>query len=782
MTGLRWSARRVAANTVSKAVASSLAQGSKAVAALLVARELGAEALGVFSIVLVVAAAVGRCATLGVDTLLVREMNRPAPLLQPTRALRIALSGAALSTFVLLVAPRLAGAGDDLVTAFAASAVLVLLTPAVLVLAASFQARERVDLEAWPLAAEGVIAIATVAAVLHAGGGVPSVLLILGLCRLVNVAVSAVLHARLRAAAPAPDAPLRAVLHQSSAMWGSSVVRALLQRVDVLLLALFVDARQVGLYVAASTVVLVLADVGMHFTYALYPVLCRARDGADPALIALLRVTTRRLVVVLGAAALLLAAVASPLVVTAYGQEFAPAASLLVLLAALLPLRVVTSLWGLALTAGGRQYEQLLICAGALAAAGLAVPVAAAARGASGVALAVVAVELLIVVLFRVALRRLQQDRAIPSPRSAPAPHEVLDVDIGGAATIRVSGLQHASPALRRWVQDTLEPLRAVGPRRPDVLVTLHAALPPRAAALAPHPVGIDADGACWVVDHLGRAAVMRADAGRIHRVEVDGRMGLTTFDHWVWAPVAEAAVTASGAVLLRAACVDVAGRRIAVVGRTEGGKTRLACELLARGAGFVGDDVVVVRADGTVAPATAKLLLRDQARRALPGAVPAPSRRRRVACRTAGALSRLVRQPALAYWFGELARGLWKSGAVVTGVRAAFPDAVLAGPGRVDEVIVLVPAGLETSRFDLVSYAAAQGDMDRLELTVLQAAVRLAGARCDVDLVPDAVHVRAVLRTALAGVPISRHAVDRAGAALPGFAERLAGPSPVSA
>ena len=405
MTGLALSPRRVARNTASRGAGTLLAQAGKAVAALLVARRLGPEALGVFSVVLVTVSALARCATLGVDTLLVRELNRVRPLIAVRTAMALAAGGALLAAALCLVGPSLVGAGDDVVQAFAAGALFVLLTPPVLVLGASFNGRERMDLEAWPLVVEGVLAVVAVAAVLASGAGVPGALLALGLARLANLACSVVLHRRLPAQQPATSAPIPEVLRHSGPMWGSSIVSALLQRIDVLVLALLVGPEQVGLYVAASTVVLVLADLGMHYTYALFPVLSRATGSCDADLLSMLRTVTRRLMTWLTAVAAVLVLTAEPVVTLVYGRDFADSAPLLVLLAVLLPLRVVASLWGLALTATGQQVRRFALALVALAASATAVTVLAAARSAAGAAVAVVLVEVLVLVLLHRGLR-----------------------------------------------------------------------------------------------------------------------------------------------------------------------------------------------------------------------------------------------------------------------------------------------------------------------------------------------------------------------------------------
>ncbi|MGH3443358.1 MAG: hypothetical protein ACRDUY_15210, partial [Nitriliruptorales bacterium] len=80
---LALSGRRLARNTASRTFGSVISLAAGTVAGLLVARELGPDRFGSFSVVWAIAWAAGITVPLGFDLLLVRELNRRPPLLDP---------------------------------------------------------------------------------------------------------------------------------------------------------------------------------------------------------------------------------------------------------------------------------------------------------------------------------------------------------------------------------------------------------------------------------------------------------------------------------------------------------------------------------------------------------------------------------------------------------------------------------------------------------------------------------------------------------------------------
>jgi O-antigen/teichoic acid export membrane protein len=114
-------------------------------------------------------------------------------------------------------------------------------------------------------------------------------------------------------------------------------------------------ARDVGIYSAASVVVMAIPVVAGTLSGSLYPVLCRAGGLDDPDLQRLVRTVWRVLLVTGVVAAAASATLAGPVIGLLYGDAFAPAVAVMALLAWVLPMRFCNGLLGHTLNAVGRQ-------------------------------------------------------------------------------------------------------------------------------------------------------------------------------------------------------------------------------------------------------------------------------------------------------------------------------------------------------------------------------------------------------------------------------------------
>ena len=144
---------------------------------------------------------------------------------------------------------------------------------------------------------------------------------------------------------------------------GLAVLGQLLMRADTFLLeALGVARQQIGLYGAAAAPVWGLAALPQLAAVAAYPTLSRmARSAAAPASL----VAGMAAVGALGGCGLAvgLAILRRPLVLLAFGRDFAPAAELLARLAWVLPSAVAMTLLGVVLAAWRRQRWSLAVLA-----------------------------------------------------------------------------------------------------------------------------------------------------------------------------------------------------------------------------------------------------------------------------------------------------------------------------------------------------------------------------------------------------------------------------------
>lgn len=254
-----------------------------------------------------------------------------------------------------------------------------------------------------------------------------------------------------------------------------------------------------------------------------------------------------------------------------------------------------------------------------------------------------------------------------------------------------------------------------------------------------------------WVADHHGRGA--RLPLPRLTPVEVDRRLDPGLVHAAVLVPLLRAATWRRGGVLLRAAGIELDGRRIVATGWSGSGKTGLVVAALRRGGAYLGDDWVALGSDGTVAPVPARLFLRDRT-----GPDGAPHRTaamaeralRRASRGTDGRMSRVL--DTLADW------------AFHAGTTEAVPgdlvaDARIATRGRLDTIVVLDLGGcLDGADTDLaaeVLAASSQGFV--AESADVEAAHRsIFPGRFDEPLFPTFAEEQDRIRTLTADVPVS--------------------------
>jgi len=336
-----WTARRrlLAANTASLVLAYAVPRAVTLLSAVVAARVLGAAVFGWYATAGAVAVVASIVATVGMQPLLVREVARdPSRAPGLVAAAHLVKAGTVAAMLLALAATPLLGFPPPVLAAAALLGAGYGIGAFVENLAAYFQGVERMHV--WTQAS-------TLLGVVSGGAGIALVAAtrdLLWLCAAPVLGQAAALAWLLRAA-PAevrrPALPSRAevakLLRQLAPFALAFVATTLYYRADVLLLARWRPAQEVGLYGAAYRFLDVTQALALAGAGALLPQL--SRGGAAR------RVAARRLPGLIAAAALPLAAtlfaLREPIVHALYGPAYAGAVPLLAVLApAVVPLAV----------------------------------------------------------------------------------------------------------------------------------------------------------------------------------------------------------------------------------------------------------------------------------------------------------------------------------------------------------------------------------------------------------------------------------------------------------
>lgn len=315
------------------------AKGLVLVATLLLARRLGPEGFGLYTLVFAYLAFFELVADAGLDSLLVRDLARKAGdaarRLGDALVLRAALTAAVVPAAALLF-PVITGRTDG--------AWLIVLGGAALVasnrrpsLRSLLETPYRTALRmGWPTLL-GVLAEA-----LHVGlllvwlpaGGVPRAVAAQAVASLPFLLILAVLANRQGAVALRPDATrMKALLAAALPLLAMLAVNVVLARIDVIMLEVMRGTREVGLYSAPVRIVEIANLLPILLMTSVYP-LFAASHPHDPVRVdKLLRGSLRVLGTVLVPLAAAEIVFAEPLISALFGLSFAASAPVLVVLA-----------------------------------------------------------------------------------------------------------------------------------------------------------------------------------------------------------------------------------------------------------------------------------------------------------------------------------------------------------------------------------------------------------------------------------------------------------------
>lgn len=352
---------RLLRNTVARTIGSVLTLVAGALTGLLVARHLGPDGYGSFAFVWAIAFAAITVVPLGLESLLVRELNRKPRLLDLRRVLPVVVAAASTVAVGMVVVGLVVPSDRSLGLALSAAALYVVASGPRSLVRAVLDAEERMELTAATDVVEAVTTLGTVLVFVLADAGLAALSVGVASGRVVSLVAATLMLRRWVRPDRSTEAPrpLRTLLRASLPMAGSRAGSELLRRLDVLILGLLVAPEEIGWYVAAATIVLYAPVVLLELNRALYPVLSRAESHEDRDLLRLFGFTWRAHLLLGTVAAAGLAVLATPIVTLLYGEAYAPAGGLLTVLAITVPVRVLGELCAITLDATYRQNRRL---------------------------------------------------------------------------------------------------------------------------------------------------------------------------------------------------------------------------------------------------------------------------------------------------------------------------------------------------------------------------------------------------------------------------------------
>lgn len=429
--------RRILANALSLLLAYALPRAALFVSAIIAARALGPGAFGAYGTAAAFAVILSIVSTLGMQTLLVREMARsPASagaLLRAANRVKMGANAVMLPLLLLLAAGPL-GYEADVTAAALLLGLAYAIGSYVENLAAYFQAIERMHVWTQASAAFGIVTAAcgialvltTRTAVWYAAAPVAGQIAALLWLR-------GRLPADVRAARPASVAQIVALGRALAPFAAAVLALTLYYKANVLLLAAWRSAEQVGIHAAAYRFVDMAQALVIVVAAAVYPRLARSApatatsgEGWAAGRVAEL------LLLAASPAAVCLALAREPIVRLLYGPGYAASSPVLGILAlATVPL-AFDIFAGYALGAAGRMRAVALAYAGALAASVALNAALIPGRGAAGAALAMLLSETGLAVTLAAVLYRATGARV----RLRAAAAVALALAVGGAAAL----------------------------------------------------------------------------------------------------------------------------------------------------------------------------------------------------------------------------------------------------------------------------------------------------------------------------------------------------------
>lgn len=352
-------ARRIAKNTAVLALARVIERAGNLVLVVLIARALGADGLGVYSVAVAYFGLVVLAGELGATNLVIREIGKD-PRHTSTYVAHLALITVALSavaTAVAFAVVPLLGYSGDMQTALLVMTFAILPGALNSIQAGVFVAHGRVEFQTLTTLVAAVVTTALTALLLAQGGGVVAlVVAFVGVQWLITASYFVLIHRYI--------APLRCDLRWTTArriardmraFAGLSLLAGVLAQPEILLMSVLTTERQLGFFAAALKVINVWQILPQTFMVNVFPVLSRFFHRQDRRFDVLQEKSMKYLLAVALPLAAGVAVAAEPIVRVFYGEGFGPAVTMLRVLSWAIPLVAINAVLWRVLVARNQQ-------------------------------------------------------------------------------------------------------------------------------------------------------------------------------------------------------------------------------------------------------------------------------------------------------------------------------------------------------------------------------------------------------------------------------------------
>ena len=354
----RSSSRTVAANSVWQLLTFAARAISGLGVVVMVARSGGPRSLGVFQFAMTFTAMLPFY--YGIPSLLAREVAR-----RPGESRKwvevgtlIALLAGALFTALFVVGTRVVGASSQTAVALSIASVGMAFDGVARVQFAAFWAWERFRLETIATALQELAFLVATALILATGGGVRGALIAFTVSRALGALAGWVVVGRRLGAIPIPRAHvsfLRETARRCTPFAISDTLTLTYMRADSVMLGIFQGPVAVGLYQAGTNLVLYMNVLARCINYALYPRMSKAWPGRRDDF-GRLRDASFRIIGLISMPITVASLLLAPQIFRfLYGQKFDRAVLTYQLLVLVIPVRMLSHTFSLALAAMDRQ-------------------------------------------------------------------------------------------------------------------------------------------------------------------------------------------------------------------------------------------------------------------------------------------------------------------------------------------------------------------------------------------------------------------------------------------
>jgi O-antigen/teichoic acid export membrane protein len=363
--------RTVAANSVWQLLTFAARAISGLGVVVMVARAGGPRSLGIFQFALTFTAMLPFY--YGIPSLLAREVaRRPDESRKWVEAgTLIALLAGGLFTALFVVGTLVVGASAQTATALSIAAIGMAFDGMARVQFAAFWAWERFKLETIATALQELAFLVATAVILASGGGVRGALIAFTVSRALGALAGWVVVGRHLGAVPIPRAHLaflRETARRCTPFAISDTLTLTYMRADSVMLGIFQGPVAVGLYQAGTNLVLYMNVLARCINYALYPRMSKAWPGRRDDF-ARLRDASFRIIGLISMPIAVASLLLAPKVFRfLYGQRFDRAVLTYQLLVLVIPVRMLSHTFSLALAAMDRQTRRTVAVTTAAAA------------------------------------------------------------------------------------------------------------------------------------------------------------------------------------------------------------------------------------------------------------------------------------------------------------------------------------------------------------------------------------------------------------------------------